>query len=1023
MLAGLAEDDSEVKDSSSKEIGGSSPTASNSTALPVSRSTVKSQKRDAAAESSNTNSEDDDVVARPKGRLAKRMQADQQVAHDSGAYEESRAGETAYQRVRRKLLQEKNDSAKASEKSQVAQSSDRSVQNRGSPSSLAQVGLTQVLTEHNSSFTPQQSPQSSPTTILQRTKDTNHGSTPSPTQESDSDSDLPNDPNASARFLALVARKRQEREAKEAEAARKQRERETRLQELAEPTSGRNGDDDAPNPRDEINLTQAARPTRKASKKALEDMARETQRLARNMHLAHEARTKKKITKQSLFERFNYKPAGYLPTQEPSGGSAQVSEADAGQIGAASSPAVYERFSHTPERAVEAERDPALEGSFNNNRLFENEELPSLDRVMAEESTSSVKSMLKKPSSEQHSDDVHLDNNEKLIGLVKQANQQPKEKKIKSQLLHTLKQHALPNHSSDSESDIEIVPAISKNNPKALLERFHHTKKAESQPLHTLLTLAQLNQLSETQPAKAKNSITRAELDATLQRRARQQATQALEERVQEMKDRGIIVQTAEERAKEEATIEDLFERAKQEVAELSKREKEAAKKEGIAVELLDNSDDESEDEDYRGDEEDEVLELSGSEEEEGGGDAEFEENEAEDDNGIEDEQTIPDEPLVPSTMEQATDQASVNDVEAGNMKNAAGEATEAEDDEAEPIWQPMRRNRRKAVRTLSDDEDEDEDEEQRSEATQIVPQTPFSAKKPVIPGLPPIGNPALGLTQLFACTMADGMVSQPPGPSQEAGEAQGPLDMLRQLPAASLPELELASPAQSNSQEEPILDSQRPGNQAVTPTPRSRLSYHQSQYPVSPTQVSELPDPTQDAGFAKADPILERFIHESPASTVATVLIDRTSSPIKKRKGRLQRRIDKAAFSDEDDVHSQQGDDEEEEGGFEISANAFDVLRTGSKRLSKAEQGALFDKNSSNAREMVEDQAEESEDEYAGLGGASDDENVDEEAELEAMKDMLDDETEDVDESAIAAFYAYVSSRRPSSFLRSVLP
>lgn len=53
-------------------------------------------------------------------------------------------------------------------------------------------------------------------------------------------------------------------------------------------------------------LTQQARPTRKASKKALEEMNRETQRMSRSMQLAHQARTKKKITKESLLARFNF---------------------------------------------------------------------------------------------------------------------------------------------------------------------------------------------------------------------------------------------------------------------------------------------------------------------------------------------------------------------------------------------------------------------------------------------------------------------------------------------------------------------------------------------------------------------------------------------------------------------------------------------------------------------------------------------------------------------------------------------
>lgn len=49
-------------------------------------------------------------------------------------------------------------------------------------------------------------------------------------------------------------------------------------------------------------------------------------------------------------------------------------------------------------------------------------------------------------------------------------------------------------------------------------------------------------------------------------------------------------------------------------------------------------------------------------------------------------------------------------------------------------------------------------------------------------------------------------------------------------------------------------------------------------------------------------------------------------------------------------------------------------------------------------------EQAEESEDEYAGLGGASDDDSGDED---EETKNMIEHGEVDVDERQIAAFYA----------------
>jgi len=56
-------------------------------------------------------------------------------------------------------------------------------------------------------------------------------------------------------------------------------------------------------------------------------------------------------------------------------------------------------------------------------------------------------------------------------------------------------------------------------------------------------------------------------------------------------------------------------------------------------------------------------------------------------------------------------------------------------------------------------------------------------------------------------------------------------------------------------------------------------------------------------------------------------------------------------------------------------------------------------------AKDMIEEQAQESEDEYAGVGGASDDESGGEEDEL--VRQMMDHSEVQVDERELAAFYA----------------
>ena len=85
------------------------------------------------------------------------------------------------------------------------------------------------------------------------------------------------------------------------------------------------------------------------------------------------------------------------------------------------------------------------------------------------------------------------------------------------------------------------------------------------------------------------------------------------------------------------------------------------------------------------------------------------------------------------------------------------------------------------------------------------------------------------------------------------------------------------------------------------------------------------------------------------------------------------------------------------------MSANAFDVMKTASKKPRK--EALDFNKKNSKAKEMVEEIAEESEDEYAGLGGASDDDSEAEDD--EELKKMIDEGEVNVDKNKIAAFFA----------------
>lgn len=125
-----------------------------------------------------------------------------------------------------------------------------------------------------------------------------------PDADEDSEPDaLPANLLGNERFLALVARKRKEREDKEAAEALRLAARRAAFD------AQHDGNDDEDDSGADNVASQRAPTRRKAGKKALEEMHKETQRMARSMQLAHQAKTRKKITKQSLFDKFNFMPS------------------------------------------------------------------------------------------------------------------------------------------------------------------------------------------------------------------------------------------------------------------------------------------------------------------------------------------------------------------------------------------------------------------------------------------------------------------------------------------------------------------------------------------------------------------------------------------------------------------------------------------------------------------------------------------------------------------------------------------
>ncbi|KAH0537536.1 hypothetical protein FGG08_005671 [Glutinoglossum americanum] len=835
--------------------------------------------------------------------------------------------------------------------------------------------------------------------------------------DSNSESDLPENLATNARFMALVKRKRQERLAKEAEAARKKKMAQSRRRDLHE----QDEDGESSNSATEERLTQQARPTRKASKKALEEMHRETQRIARNMQLAHKARTRKKITKQSLFEKFNYKPEER--NTESNGASGGNSHAVICSSSAAGSD--VERVHSTPPTSPVSYDDPpptsdqkAVEtcGNPPTDKLATTTESAHAEGPLTAEGQACRNSTYTTPqrkhpqptptTSGMEVSDCELEDAPKLDKGKGRAVEPPEDPSVKPRMskktiftqplvkVHPPKR--VQTGGFDSDSDLEIVR---ENKPRKYTVFDKRPKREERQlnPLHTLRLLARLGS-----PGKRNTktqSITPAELHCDLRRRARQQAAQDREERLQQLRDKGVIVPTAEERARDAEEIEDLVEKARKEAEVIMKREKAAAKKERKEKGEVDPLGESStgEDDDWADDEEQGAFEFSGSDDED-----ESEEGDVEEDDRLSGQDEDGKE-RNPSAAVFLDDEAIQEN------ENEDGDENE-NDDEGMGGIPTLKRRKGVPTRIISEGEDEDD-----SSSPAVLP-AGAKPNRQITPGLPVSSAAPLGLTQMFAATMADSQMEGAEGSQQE----QDSLTFLRNLPAPSLPDFDPIG-LEDNSQEV-VKDSQADKYETQTQNQHSLgpgidLHYSQSQIqydtlidsmPVSATQVSEFPDPSQDSGFQKSSPMRKRFaptqssLSDAPRGLEETVASETVRSPVMRQRGRLRRRAEVQVFSDEEEYTREENENE----GFEVEVNAFDIMRKASKK--KPVIPDSFDKANSKAKAMVDEQAQESEDEYAGLGGASGDDENENEEDAAQMMDMIDDDGKTVvNEREIAAFYA----------------
>jgi mediator of replication checkpoint protein 1 len=725
-------------------------------------------------------------------------------------------------------------------------------------------------------------------------------------------------PKSNARFLALVAQKRKEREDRERIEDEERAARRAQLEHFSsEIVSGEESEGEEA--KSAHKWSQKARQPRKASKKALEEMRQETQRISRNMQLAHQAQTKKKITKESLFAKFNF--------MQPAPSSAEPAAAISSSTASSQNSSDGER----PKLDTETPHTSPVLGPSDTDKTVAID-IAEVPDALDENATKGAGDV----SISETLDGLKVSTISSTKKLPRKATQPPVRVLLSRQ---EVARHQREDYDSD---ELEVVTSPSKARRIAAFENLPTKKLQESSSMTTLKALAHLSS-----PSRKHKGMNSAELSANLLYRARQQAAKERRERIEELRAKGIVIETAEERAAMEDDIENLMDKAREEADEIARQER-AAKRKAQGL----NGDDDNDDED------DDYYALSGSDEDGSNGD----------DDEDEEDKDVNENP--------------------GFLDNEADEDDESADDQAldemsdaDMLVEASSGRRQRRARVIDDDEDE---EEPQVPSTPVRPPShdPQSVDRPMFPGTETPGGMSLGLTQAFAGTLAD---------DEDATSQPASFTMPFSLPDPGLPVPRL----RAEDSEILVRDSQEHTNEPDFTTAYNQNVTRVSESPAAHkfSQFSQLPDPSQDQGFVYSpfDPA-KRFRETPPVSTVDTVLLGQSQSPIAERKSRQLRRGRTANLS--------MVEEDENEGDFEINANAFNIMKKASKK-----ESVPYDKKNSKAKNIVDEAAEESEDEYAGLGGASDDSEGEEDAYDQQM--INDQSGEVVDEKQLAAMNA----------------
>ncbi|KAJ6111900.1 hypothetical protein N7523_007961 [Penicillium sp. IBT 18751x] len=864
---------------------------------------------------SDVDSEDSDDIVRPKGRMAARMQGNKDAFPKENA---------AFSRLSDALRKEQVQ----------AKRSPTSEHSSGDELPLA---ASERKTKGKARYSPARSDQSRGSHSRARATSPMFVSSPTSPRDELANSEgayreMDRNPKSNARFLALVTQKRKEREERERiEAEQKAAKRAQMEQFSSEMLSGE--DSEADDPSSAKMLSQNARQPRKASKKALEEMSRETQRMSRNMQLAHQAQTKKKISKESLFARFNFMQPNLSAVEAPTLNSSSTAGSQQSSDGE-----VAQKRNDTPHTSPilgPSDTDkPMTEVSEGNLMEIDRDDNPAetaaSTRAKVFVEATDAPQELRKPFGTAILDSSELNSIATKPKREARKMTQPSVRVLMSR--HDVAQH----NKDDSDSDdLEVVTSPAKARRIAAFENLPSRQMQESSSMTRLKALAHL-----TSPTRKSTSMTSAELSASLLYRARQQAAKERRERMDELRAKGVVIETAEERAAMEDDLENLVEKARQEADDIARHERAARKK----AQGLDEDD-----------EDDDDFVFSGS-----------------DDNGSGEDDDNDD-------RKSVSGKSDILDQEADGDEDSAEEQSQNAPSDVEDQVSRSRRKRR--MRVVSDDED-DEEPQVPSTPVRLPSKAPRSAERPQFPGMQS-PSMSMGLTQAFAGTLAD------EESVRQTGVEAAPFSLPE--PGRPIPRL------QAEDSEILVRDSQEQSNDHdfMTNYNQNRASVSVSESPANHrfSQYSQLPDPTQDQGFVFSpfDPS-KRFRETPPVSTVDTVLVGPSQSPAAERKRKQLRRGRAAELS--------AVEEEDNEGDFEINSSAFDVMKKPNKKSTVA-----FDKKNSKARGVVDEAAEESEDEYAGIGGASDDSDGEEDAYDQQM--INDQSGEVVDEKQLAALNA----------------